>query len=79
MVKVSDTGRGIESQELPYIFERYRKGKFYSDATKGSGLGLAIVKKIMDLHNSTIKVNSILNQGTEFYFNLPVLKRTASL
>ena len=79
MVKVSDTGRGIESQELPHIFERYRKGKFYSDATKGSGLGLAIVKKIMDLHNSTIKVNSILNQGTEFYFNLPVHHRTASL
>ena len=71
-IKVADTGSGISSQELPFIFERYRKGKFYSDAEKGSGLGLAIVKKIMDLHNATIQVNSTINQGTEFYFSLPI-------
>lgn len=71
-IKVADTGSGISSQELPFIFERYRKGKFYSDAEKGSGLGLAIVKKIMDLHNATINVTSTLNQGTQFYFNLPI-------
>ncbi|QDO95481.1 HAMP domain-containing histidine kinase [Formosa sediminum] len=72
MIKVADTGSGIASQELPHIFERYRKGKFYSDAEKGSGLGLAIVKKIMDLHNASIKVTSIKNKGTEFFFSLPI-------
>jgi signal transduction histidine kinase len=69
---ISDTGCGIAEQELPHIFERYRKGKFLNDTKEGSGLGLAIVKRIMDLHNINIGVKSALNQGTAFFFNLPI-------
>uniref|UniRef100_UPI003217BDB8 sensor histidine kinase n=1 Tax=uncultured Draconibacterium sp. TaxID=1573823 RepID=UPI003217BDB8 len=71
LVKITDTGRGIAEDELPYIFTRYYKGT----KTKGAnstGLGLAIVKKILDLHKSTINVYSKLNQGTRFEFNLPL-------
>ncbi|WP_228851434.1 sensor histidine kinase [Aegicerativicinus sediminis] len=71
-ISVSDTGSGIPHQELPHIFERYRKGKFLTDSEKGSGLGLAIVKKIMDVHNIKIHVKSIINQGSEFFFRLPI-------
>ncbi|WP_455169896.1 ATP-binding protein [Aegicerativicinus sediminis] len=71
-ISVSDTGSGIPPQELPHIFERYRKGKFLTDSEKGSGLGLAIVKKIMDVHNIKIHVKSIINQGSEFFFRLPI-------
>lgn len=74
-VSVSDTGSGIAPEELPHIFERYRKGKFITDSQKGSGLGLAIVKKIMELHNISIHVNSILEKGTRFFFKLPVYER----
>ncbi len=70
-VKISDTGKGISEEELPYIFTRYYKGS----KTKGAnstGLGLAIVKKILDLHKSKIEVFSKINQGTRFEFNLPL-------
>ena len=70
-VKISDTGKGISEEELPYIFTRYYKGS----KTKGAnstGLGLAIVKKILDLHKSNIEVFSKVNQGTRFEFQLPL-------
>jgi len=71
-ITISDTGCGIAEKELPHIFERYRKGKFLNDTKEGSGLGLAIVKRIMDLHNINISVKSVLNQGTAFFFSLPI-------
>lgn len=67
-VIVADTGLGIKEDELPYIFERYRKGPA---AKTGLGLGLAIVKKILELHESSISVQSQLNKGTAFRFSLP--------
>ncbi len=71
LVKITDTGKGISEEELPYIFTRYYKGKKKA-GDNSSGLGLAIVKKILDLHKSTIHVYSKLNQGTRFEFNLPL-------
>ena len=70
-VKISDTGRGIAEEELPYIFTRYYKGK-KTNGSNSTGLGLAIVKKILDLHKSKIEVFSKINQGTRFEFNLPL-------
>jgi signal transduction histidine kinase len=69
-IKISDSGEGIQQDELPYIFERYYKSKKYSEST---GLGLAIVKKIIDLHNTNIHVISQIGQGTTFSFSLPVI------
>ena len=65
---MKDTGVGISNGELPYIFDRYRKGA--SDT--GTGLGLAIVKKILELHETAINVQSILNKGTSFSFSLRI-------
>ncbi len=70
-VKISDTGKGISEEELPYIFTRYYKGK-KTQGSNSTGLGLAIVKKILDLHKSKIEVFSKINQGTRFEFNLPL-------
>lgn len=68
-VSVRDTGSGIAAEHLPHIFERYfthaREG-----SSKGSGLGLAIVKRIVELHDSQIKVQSGAQQGTRFSFEL---------
>ena len=68
-ISITDSGEGIKNDELPYIFDRYYKGKNYSEST---GLGLAIVKKIIDLHNSVIRVTSQPGKGTAFTFYLPV-------
>jgi len=70
-VRIADSGEGIQSDELPNIFERYYKGKKYSEST---GLGLAIVKKIIDLHQTNIQVESTPGKGTSFKFQLPVIQ-----
>lgn len=68
-IKISDSGQGIQPDLLPHIFERYFKSREYKQST---GLGLAIVKKIIDLHKTSIRVESIPGKGTSFYFSLPV-------
>lgn len=70
-VTIADSGEGIGQDELPHIFERYYKGKRYSEST---GLGLAIVKKIIELHHSEIVVQSNPGNGTIFTFSLPVAR-----
>ena len=70
-IHISDTGLGIAKESIPKIFD-----KFYqvdtSHSTNGNGLGLAIVKKIVELHNGTIKCDSIVSKGSKFTIMLPI-------
>lgn len=70
-VRITDTGVGIPPADLPHIFDRYFMGQ-RSAAADGSGLGLAIVKRIVELHGSTVRATSRVNEGAEFSFSLPV-------
>jgi signal transduction histidine kinase len=71
-VAVADTGCGIAEHELDRIFDRfYRSEQGEEERTNSAGLGLAIVKRILDLHGSRITVNSRVNQGTRFEFDIP--------
>lgn len=73
-IAVSDTGAGIPQKDLPYIFDRfYRVERSRNRMTGGTGLGLAISKKILELHGSEIFVESKVNEGTKFYFELNAL------
>jgi two-component system, OmpR family, sensor histidine kinase BaeS len=66
-ISVKDNGVGISEEDLPFIFERfYRADKSRSRITGGAGIGLAITKSIIEAHKGSIKVNSKLNEGTEF-------------
>ena len=70
-VEISDTGKGIDKKDIPLIWDRYYKAdKTYSRIQIGSGIGLSIVKNILKLHNVTYGVESTLNVGTTFYFEL---------
>lgn len=72
-ISVQDTGVGIASEHLPYLFERfYRADSSRSRATGGSGLGLAIVKQVVQAHGSQITVESQPGQGSCFTFALPI-------
>jgi signal transduction histidine kinase len=72
VVKVSDTGYGIDEENINRIFDRFfRVDKARSRSTGGTGLGLSIANRIVLLHNGYIRVESEENVGTTFYIQLP--------
>jgi len=72
-VRVRDTGSGMAPEHLSRIFDRfYRVGQAHSPVPGGIGLGLAIVQSIMRLHAGTVRVQSVLGQGTTFTLSFPV-------
>jgi two-component system phosphate regulon sensor histidine kinase PhoR len=69
-MSVTDKGMGIPSAELPYIFEKfYRVPVGDVHDIKGYGIGLYYVKQIVDMLQGEIKVNSKVNEGTNFKIN----------
>jgi len=70
-IEVTDNGPGIDSKEIPRLFERfYRVEKSRNRNDGGSGLGLAIVKHILESHEQSISVRSELGKGSTFSFSL---------
>ncbi len=72
---IIDTGRGITREELPRITQRfYRTRSSVAASLPGSGLGLAIVEQILALHDSSLHVDSEIEVGTRFWFDLPIAR-----
>ena len=79
-VSVVDSGLGIPSEELPYLFEKFKQ--VYTQGTaneRGSGLGLAIVRQLVELHGGSIEVTSELHHGSIFTFHLPASDLASSV
>ena len=75
VVKIKDSGIGINEKELPHIFDRYHKtSRSEQKENEGLGLGLMIVKKILEVNNLEINVESAEGEGTIFSFTIPVYK-----
>jgi signal transduction histidine kinase len=73
MFRVTDTGIGIPKEELENVFAEFRQ----VDATVtrefgGTGLGLSITKKFVEMHGGRIGVESVLGQGSTFWFTIPI-------
>jgi signal transduction histidine kinase len=70
---VRDTGEGIPSEDLPFIFDRFWRGDRARTRTEasGSGLGLAIARGLVLAHGGTINVTSQPGEGTSFTIRLP--------
>ena len=68
-VFIKDTGIGIASEDIDFIFDRFRKANLSENV--GYGLGLSIVKSIAVYHNIDIQVTSIVKQGSTFTITFP--------
>jgi signal transduction histidine kinase len=73
LFSVTDRGIGIAKSDLPHIFDRfYRADAARSRSNMGGyGLGLSIAKKIADMHNGSLRVESIIGKGTTFFVRFP--------
>lgn len=68
VLSVSDTGKGIEAEALPHLFDRFFQAR---GAVGGTGIGLSLVKAYVDLHHGDIRVESNEGEGTRFFISLP--------
>ncbi len=76
--EVSDSGVGIDEENLKYIWERYYRiknvGETHQRAKKGSGLGLSIVKGVLEMHKFRYGADSTVNVGSTFWFEFDEYK-----
>ena len=72
-ITVSDTGKGISSEFLPYVFDRFRQADSTTTRTHGGlGLGLSIVRHLVEMHGGTISATSSgQGEGATFTISLP--------
>jgi two-component system, NarL family, sensor kinase len=69
-VQIIDQGRGIRSEDLPYLFIKHYQGSI-GRRSKGAGLGLYLVRQIVETHGGTIWVEPGIEKGVAFVFALP--------
>jgi len=67
LISVSDSGRGISPEHLPFIFR-----PFYTTKGNGTGLGLSLARRIVEDHRGKIEVESEPGKGSEFLITLPI-------
>ena len=70
---VSDEGMGIPREEIPYIFEPFRRTRTAREDIPGVGLGLSVAQRIVRAHGGRIQVESQIGKGTQFRVYLPAV------
>jgi signal transduction histidine kinase len=75
LLTVQDTGTGIDPQHLPHVFERFYRGDRSRTRSErcGSGVGLSICEALVTAHGGTIRIESVVGQGTRVSVALPLL------
>ncbi|MBT8191653.1 MAG: response regulator [Bacteroidia bacterium] len=71
---ISDTGFGISSEDLPYIFDRFYRSEDTEEKATGTGIGLALVKELIGLMKWDISVKSKKGEGSSFSIEIPYTK-----
>lgn len=73
IIEVADQGPGIKPEDIPFVFERFRRvDKVRNRQRGGTGLGLAIAKTIVEAHGGRIEVHSRDGEGTQMRIYLPL-------
>jgi signal transduction histidine kinase len=72
VLTIEDRGIGVPESDLPFIFERFRRGVNVAGRIAGSGIGLTGAQQIVAQHGGTIAVESAEGQGSTFTLRLPL-------
>ena len=72
-IAVRDEGAGISVSDLPYIFDKFFRGRNVNGFTDGTGLGLALVRSIVEAHEGHVAVELHEGKGSEFILQLPII------
>ena len=75
LIWVKDHGIGIETHELPHIFERFHRAHTLNRSIKGLGIGLYLVRELVVRHQGRIWAESHPGQGSTFYVQLPLYQQ----
>ncbi len=79
-IRVKDTGVGITTPEMEYIFEPYYQGERTRDKNSGLGIGLVLVRQVIQLHGGKVEVQSEgKEKGSEFVISLPLGEHTGEV
>ncbi|MNR30879.1 Alkaline phosphatase synthesis sensor protein PhoR [compost metagenome] len=70
-IRVSDTGIGMDKEDIPHIFDRFYRADLSRGVTTGTGLGLSIAKWIIDEHDGSVEVTTRKDEGSTFLIWLP--------
>jgi two-component system sensor histidine kinase KdpD len=73
--RVEDDGPGIDAVDLPFIFDKFYRGKKGASKGKGTGMGLAITRAILAAHGGGIEVESAPGKGACFRFWVPLVEK----
>ncbi|KAA3662642.1 MAG: sensor histidine kinase [Chloroflexi bacterium] len=71
-IEVADTGYGIPEEELPHVFDRFRRVDKHRNKAAGTGLGLAITQQLVQAHGGEVTVASTEGEGTTFTIQFPL-------
>jgi len=71
VITVKDEGIGIPTEDLKHLFEPFHRAVNVGTIS-GTGLGLSIMKQAVELHQGSVVVDSILDQGSTFSITLPI-------
>jgi signal transduction histidine kinase len=77
VIRVCDTGPGIPEDDLPYLFDKYFRGKRSPDGQGGIGLGLELVRATVEAHRGTVVARNVEDHGAEFIITLPTTLRVS--
>jgi two-component system sensor histidine kinase KdpD len=73
--RVEDEGEGIDAVDLPFIFDKFYRGKKGTGKGKGTGMGLSICRAILAAHGGEIEVESAPGKGASFHFWVPLVEK----
>ena len=76
--EVTDTGMGITQEDQPRLFHEFQQASSADRRRQGTGLGLALTRRLVELHGGTIGLDSVPNEGSTFWFTMPLAAENAT-